>query len=129
MIYTTEVFVSPYWLNRTSVNTTDYDQVEVMASLSGYPDLPYWMAYYHRKNSPVGYFYGTPSIDDDGDTDIDIILLDKRTFNTTKDRLKYRILAREGKLITIIKALHLMIGSHRDLQIRGPGTFLRCNRR
>src|SRR5699024_2522512 len=85
-IYTTEAFYTPFWLNRTAnhFNQSNYDMIEVMASLSGYPDLPRWMSYFHRANSSVGYFYGTPSVEDDGDIDIEIILMDKFTFNTTK---------------------------------------------
>lgn len=70
-----------------------------MASLSGHPDLPQWMSYFHRPGSEMSYFYGTPAVNDDGDIDIEIILLDKFTFNITKDRLKYRIINRERKFI------------------------------
>lgn len=96
-IYTTETFNTPYSLKRFAeyFNQSDYNKIEVLASLSSYPDLPKWMNWFHRPNSEIGYFYGTPAVDNDGDIDIEIILLDKFTFNVTMDRLKYTIISRE----------------------------------
>lgn len=67
-----------------------------MSSIAGYADLPNWMSFYRKSNSPVGYFYGTPLKDDDGDIEIEVIVIDNFSFNTTRDHIKYRILGREG---------------------------------
>lgn len=69
---------------------------EVIASLSGYSDLPSWIKYFRPKYSPVGYLYGVPPLNEDGDIELDIVILDTFTFNTTIDRIKYRIINREG---------------------------------
>lgn len=83
----------------SKLNQSNYDQIEVMASLTGYPDLPCWMNYYRQPGSSVGYFYGSPQINDDEDIDISIVIIDKYTFNTIKESLKYRIHSRESELI------------------------------
>ncbi|OTF83152.1 alpha-sarcoglycan-like protein-like protein, partial [Euroglyphus maynei] len=95
ILYTTEAFYTPLLLNRTgwSFGAT---QLEVMPSLSGHADLLYWMRYFRRPNSPIGFIYGSPPHNDDGDIDIDMVILNRVTFNTTSYRLKYRILNRDG---------------------------------
>lgn len=117
-IYTTETFHTAYPLRRIALyfNQSDYNKIEVMASLSGHPDLPQWMSYFHRPGSEMGYFYGTPAVNDDGDIDIEIILLDKYTFNITKDRLKYRIISRERTyILTLIKIYNIYLFYYRNL--------------
>lgn len=92
-LHTNVAFHTKYWLNKSSKNV---DNLELLSSITGFPDLPSWMLFYRKKHSPFGYFYGTPTNDDDGDIEIEIILVDTFNYNTTKDRLKYRILNSEG---------------------------------
>ncbi|XP_027195000.1 sarcoglycan alpha [Dermatophagoides pteronyssinus] len=96
ILYTTEAFYTPLWLNRTgwSFGGVPVTQLEIMPSLSGHADLLYWMRYFRRSDSPVGFIYGSPPQNDDGDIDIDLVILNRVTFNTTSYRLKYRILNR-----------------------------------
>lgn len=95
-IYTTELFHTAYWLNDTArhFNQSDYEQIDIMPMLAGYPDLPSWMMFYRRSHSPIVYFYGSPPKGEDGDIEIEMILIDRFTFNHTKDRLHYRILSK-----------------------------------
>ncbi|KAH7644835.1 mitochondrial inner membrane protease atp23 [Dermatophagoides farinae] len=97
ILYTTEAFYTPLLLNRTgwSFGGVPVTQLEVMPSLSGHADLLNWMFYFRRPNSPIGFIYGTPPLNDDGDIDIDLVILNRVTFNTTSYRLKYRILNRD----------------------------------
>ena len=128
ILYTTEAFYTPLWLNRTgwSFGGVPVTQLEIMPSLSGHADLLYWMRYFRRSNSPVGFIYGSPPQNDDGDIDIDLVILNRVTFNTTSYRLKYRILNRNGNsIITLInfqiKLLIFFLLVCRDLQVPSGG--------
>lgn len=130
ILYTTEAFYTPLLLNRTgwSFGGVPVTQLEVMPSLSGHADLLNWMFYFRRPNSPIGFIYGTPPLNDDGDIDIDLVILNRVTFNTTSYRLKYRILNRDGESSSYYMAnslTHLLLSLIvRDLQVSSGDEIL-----
>ncbi|XP_061078615.1 alpha-sarcoglycan [Conger conger] len=52
-----------------------------------YPDLPRWLRFTQRETSENGFLYGTPLEEDVGRNTIELVIVNKQTYDTFKDRL------------------------------------------
>lgn len=59
------------------------------------PDLPTWMFYRFDDESQTGMLYGSPV--SDGDIELEVIALNSRTYDTTRDSFKVTVIERESK--------------------------------
>jgi len=93
-LHTTEAFV--YAIKKSQFETLrSSDDVEYMPSVQGMPDLPNWMSYKYPNASRDAYLYGTPI--SDGDIDIEIIALNKHTYDTHRRTIKFSVSEKESK--------------------------------
>lgn len=98
-VFTTEAFFVPIKKESFGRAFDADDEIDFIASIAGMPDLPKWMNCRHVNGSHEAYLYGTPSVNDDGDIEIEIIAMNKYNYNTFQDNLKFRITARESMQI------------------------------
>jgi hypothetical protein len=56
------------------------------------------MNYRHINGTNRAFLYGSPSLNDDADIDIEVIAINKYNYETTKDVMKFRITKRESML-------------------------------
>jgi len=61
------------------------------------PDLPVWMKYRHINGTNRAFLYGSPTFDEDGDIEIEVIAMNKYNYDTTKDTIKFTITKRESR--------------------------------
>ncbi|XP_054722017.1 epsilon-sarcoglycan-like [Uloborus diversus] len=65
------------------------DQLEYSASLLDMPDLPNWMFCHHPENSSDAFLYG--SAEDSGLVEIEIVALNKNTYETSRKIMKLEV--------------------------------------
>lgn len=93
---TTEAFDFAYHLDNNNTGlAVGRHPIDVVAAEVGHADVPKWMSQYRRPGSNVTWLYGTP--DEDGDFDIEMVLLDSYNFDTYQDRVKFRVSNKTGK--------------------------------
>ncbi|XP_078620062.1 epsilon-sarcoglycan-like isoform X6 [Branchiostoma floridae x Branchiostoma japonicum] len=63
-------------------NTGAVDPIVYTPTLKGHPGLPDWLHFIQRNSTTDGYIYGTPTKDDLGPVDIEIVAFNKNTFET-----------------------------------------------
>lgn len=73
-------------------------ELEYLPSVAGMPDLPAWMHYRHPNGSHEAFLYGTPT--QDGELSIEVIALNKRTFDTYRRTIKFSVTERESKTMS-----------------------------
>jgi hypothetical protein len=97
-INTTQAFLAKITSDAFDKAFTSEDDIEFIPSILNYPDLPVWMNYRHINGTNKAFLYGSPSLNDDADIDIEVIAINKYNYDTTKDIMKFRITKRESML-------------------------------
>ncbi|RWS30331.1 O-phosphoseryl-tRNA(Sec) selenium transferase-like protein [Leptotrombidium deliense] len=75
---------------------TAKDEIEYEASVVGKPDLPHWMFFRNVNSTEKAFLYGSPETV--GDFDIEIIAMNKHSYDTFKHTMNFRVIPRESKL-------------------------------
>ncbi|CAH1249072.1 SGCE [Branchiostoma lanceolatum] len=68
-------------------NTGEVDPIVYTPTLKGHPGLPDWLHFIQRNSTTDGFLYGTPTKDDLGPVDIEIVAFNKNTFETNTTTL------------------------------------------
>ncbi|XP_035661326.1 epsilon-sarcoglycan-like isoform X4 [Branchiostoma floridae] len=63
-------------------NTGAVDPIVYTPTLKGHPGLPDWLHFIQRNSTTDGYMYGTPTKEDLGPVNIEIVAFNKNTFET-----------------------------------------------
>lgn len=95
-IYTTQAFFLQITSDALDKAYESGNAIEFIASIQGMPDLPNWMHYRHTNGTDKAYLYGSPSINDDGDIEIEVIAINQYNYDISKDVLKFRVIKRES---------------------------------
>ncbi|KAF5286543.1 hypothetical protein FQR65_LT12547 [Abscondita terminalis] len=103
----TEVFVihlKPSLFNWTYEGSPD--QFVYQPSLLHYPDLPSWINYYYSHNHLTGYLYGVPPDNLYSDVHIEVVALNRKTYETKHQVITIRV---NEKLNPAKNEVHLKI--------------------
>lgn len=96
VLFTTKIDHSLF--NWTSNGNSD--QFTFRSSLTGYPDLPSFLRYMYSEERRVGYLYGAPSEKfSNQEMEIEIIALNKQTFETRVQKMKLSIEKRRKNVV------------------------------
>lgn len=95
-IYTTQAFYIPISKDDFGKEFKPDDEVEFIISIDGMADLPKWINYRHQNSSGKAFLYGTPSLNDDMDINIEIIAMNKFNYDTFRDTMKFVIKRKES---------------------------------
>lgn len=95
---TTEAFDYAYRIGNNTGLDVEQHAIDVVPAEIGHADVPNWMAQYRRPGSNVTWLYGTPY--EDGDFEIEVVLVDLYNFDTYQDRIKFRVSNKTSKCVS-----------------------------
>lgn len=93
--YTTEAFFLTINDGQFGETINSPDPFEFIPTIKGFPDLPNWINYRFPNGSKFAYLYGTPK--SPGNFTIEVIAINKRTYDTYQDTIRIQVSPRESE--------------------------------
>ncbi|KAG7492372.1 hypothetical protein MATL_G00013540 [Megalops atlanticus] len=94
------------------------DRMAFKCNKQSFPDLPRWLRFTQRDTSDNGFLYGTPLEEDQGKNVIEITVINKRSYDTFRERMVITVEA-PGKRIPYQAEFYL---PHREIEKVLPST-------